>query len=57
MSPEEASEHSLQIAGTYDRPAPRTHLGALTTCPHCRIAFDLVADQRVNGSANEETSV
>jgi hypothetical protein len=49
MTPEEASEHVLQIAGTQDRPAPGTHLGALTACPHCRLAFDLVPDQRVNG--------
>jgi hypothetical protein len=50
MSEEEASEHVLQIAGSHDRPAPGTHLGALATCPKCHIAFDLVPDQRVNGS-------
>lgn len=49
MSPEDASEHVLQIVGTHDRPPPGTHLGSLATCPHCRIAFDLVPDQRVNG--------
>ncbi len=51
MSHEEASEHVLQIAGTHDRPAPSTHLGTLAKCPECRVAFDLVPDQRVNGAA------
>jgi acetylornithine deacetylase/succinyl-diaminopimelate desuccinylase-like protein len=54
MSPEEASEHVLQISGSHDRPVPGTHLGVLAACPHCRIAFDLVPDQRVNGSAKGE---
>jgi len=49
MSPAEASEHVLQIVGTHDRPAPGTHLGALQHCKECRIAFDLVPDERVNG--------
>lgn len=53
MTEEEASEHVLQITGTYDRPAPGTHIGALTTCPECRLTFDLVPDQRVNGSVKE----
>ena len=51
MSPEEASEHVLQIKGTYDRPAPGTHLGTLAACPKCAVAFDLVPDQRVNGAS------
>ena len=54
MSKEEASEHVLQISGTHDRPAPGTHLGALTSRPACRVAFDLVADQRVNGGCKED---
>jgi hypothetical protein len=49
MSPGEASEHVLQLAGSHDRPAPGIHLGALATCPHCRVAFQLVPDERVNG--------
>jgi hypothetical protein len=49
MTPDDASEHMLQIAGTHDRPAAGTHLGALTTCHSCHISFDLVPDQRVNG--------
>lgn len=53
MSKEEASEHALQISGTHNRPAPGTHLGALTSRPACRVAFDLVADQRVNGAPAE----
>ena len=50
MTHEEATEHVLQIAGTHDRPPPGTHLGTLATCPHCHVAFDLVPDQRINGS-------
>lgn len=51
MSKEEAGEHVLQIAGTHDRPAPGTHIGALTDGKVCRLAFDLVPDERVNGAA------
>jgi hypothetical protein len=50
MTEEEAGEHVLQIAGTQDRPAPGTHLGTLAVCPTCRLAFDLVPDQRINGA-------
>ncbi len=53
MTPEEASEHVLQVVGTQDRPSPGTHIGALTSCPNCRLAFDLVPDQRVNGAYGE----
>lgn len=51
MSPQEAGEHVLQIAGTKDRPDPGTHLGTLVHCPACRIAFDLVPHERVNGAS------
>lgn len=50
MSEDEAGEHVLQLAGTHDRPAPGTHIGALTDGKVCRVAFDLVADERVNGA-------
>jgi hypothetical protein len=50
MTPEEAGEHVLQIAGTHDRPAPGTHVGALTDGRVCGVAFDLVPDERVNGA-------
>ena len=50
MTGEEAGEHVLQIAGTKDRPDPGTHLGTIASCPACKIAFDLVPDERVNGS-------
>lgn len=56
MSPEEASEHVLQIKGSHDRPAPGTHLGTLASCPKCSVAFDLVPDQRVNGESSEDFS-
>ncbi len=51
MSDEEAGEHVLQIAGTHDRPAPGTHIGALTDGKVCGLAFDLVPDERVNGAS------
>ncbi|MEW5424008.1 hypothetical protein [Amorphus sp. 3PC139-8] len=51
MSEEEAGEHVLQIAGTHDRPAPGTHIGALTDGKVCGVAFDLVPDERINGAA------
>lgn len=50
MSPEEAGEHVLQISGTHDRPKPGTHLGALAACKECRLAFDLLPDERINGA-------
>lgn len=49
MTPEEAGEHALQLAGSQERPAPGAHLGALTARPGCRVAFDLVPNERVNG--------
>jgi hypothetical protein len=49
MTPEEAGEHVLQLVGTQDRPAPGTHLGSLTAHPGCRVSFDLVPNERVNG--------
>jgi hypothetical protein len=51
MSDEDAGEHVLQIAGTHDRPAPGTHIGTLTDGKVCALAFDLVADERVNGAS------
>lgn len=50
MTEAEASEHVLQVSGTHDRPAPGTHIGSLVTGPKCRVAFDLVPDQRINGA-------
>jgi len=49
MSAQEAGEHVLQLFGSHERPAPGTHLGALVDCKKCQLAFDLVADERVNG--------
>ena len=49
MTPQEAGEHVLQISGTKDRPDPGTHLGAQAACPDCRLACDLVPNERVNG--------
>jgi len=50
MSPEEAGEHVLQVAGKHDRPAPGTHIGTLTDGRVCGVAFDLVPDHRINGA-------
>lgn len=49
MTAEEAGEHVLQIAGTQDRPAPGAHIGTLTGATPCKVEFDLVPDERVNG--------
>jgi hypothetical protein len=54
MSPQEAGEHVLQIAGTKDRPDAGTHLGAIAAYPECRFAFDLVPNERVNGSPEQD---
>ena len=54
MSPEDASEHVLQIAGSQDQPTPGTHLGSLVSHGKCRLAFDLVPDGRVNGHSEPE---
>jgi len=50
MSECDAGEHVLQITGTDERPAPGIHVGSLVACPKCRIEFDLVPDQRINGA-------
>ena len=55
MTEEEAGEHVLQIAGTQDRPPPGTHIGTLTSCPACRVHFDLVPDERINGAPGAPT--
>jgi hypothetical protein len=49
MTQDDASEHVLQLAGTTTRPAPNTHIGALIDGKVCAVAFDLVADERING--------
>lgn len=53
MTPSEAAEHVLQLSGTQDRPAPGAHLGALASSPTCIVTFDLVPNERVNGSCRE----
>lgn len=54
MSKDDATEHVLQITGTHERPKPGAHIGTLVKCPHCKVAFDLVPDERVNGRPDEE---
>lgn len=51
MTKDDATEHLLQLAGTTNRPSPSTHIGTLTDGKTCAVAFDLVADERVNGGA------
>lgn len=53
MTKDDASEHVLQLAGTTTRPSPSVHVGILTNGKTCGIAFDLVAEERVNGAAAE----
>ncbi|HYD17686.1 MAG TPA: hypothetical protein VEF76_04320 [Patescibacteria group bacterium] len=48
MSPADAAEHVLQLAGTTVRPEPDTHLGSLTG-NSCSVRFDLVPLKRVEG--------
>ena len=54
MTQQEATHHHLQIAGTKDRPDPGAHLGTLASYPECKVAFDLVPDESVNGSGAEQ---
>ena len=49
MKPGDAAEHVLQFENSAERPEPETHVGALVTCPDCRISFDLVPHKRVEG--------
>jgi hypothetical protein len=55
MSSEEAGEHVLQITKSQDRPMPGTHIGALVKHHHCRIAFDLVPNEIINGALEEHS--
>ena len=49
MKPADAAEHVLLFSGSAERPEPETHVGALVSCPDCRISFDLVPHKRVEG--------
>lgn len=51
MSRDDAGEHVLQLSGSTERLPPNTHVGALASCPACRVQFDLVPNERVNGAA------
>lgn len=51
MSEAEAGEHVLQLSGKHDRPAPGTHIGALSAGEARGLSFDLVPDERVNGAS------
>ena len=50
MSVAEAGEHVLQVEGTHERPTPGTHVGTLSDGKVRVLVFDLVPDERVNGS-------
>ena len=47
MTPHDAAEHVLQLAGTNDRPDVDTHIGSLAR--RCAVVFDLVPLVRVEG--------
>jgi hypothetical protein len=49
LSKVDATEHVLQLCGSTTRPDEDTHLGALVQYPECRLCFDLVPKQRVEG--------
>ncbi len=46
----DAAEMSLQVAGTTDRPDESSHVGSLVHYPGCRVIFDLLPSERVNGA-------
>ena len=49
ITPADAAELMLQIAGTDTRPDPDVHIGSLVKAPQHSICFDLVPAPRVNG--------
>ena len=49
MQPADIAEHVLQIVGTNEQPDIDVHIGTLTKCPKCAVAFDLVPAHRING--------
>jgi hypothetical protein len=49
LSPRDAAEHVLQIAGTDKRPDRDVHIGTLTGGGVCAVEFDLVPHKRVEG--------
>jgi hypothetical protein len=49
ISPSDAAELMLQVAGTDQRPDADTHIGALVKYPQKSLCFDLVPSTRVNG--------
>ena len=54
MSDEEAGEHVLQISGSHDRPSPGSHIGSLIDDTTDVLSFDLIPDERINGSTKSE---
>jgi hypothetical protein len=49
ITPSDAAELMLQLAGTDNRPDPDVHLGSLVKAPQHTVSFDLVPAPRVNG--------
>jgi hypothetical protein len=49
ITPSDAAELMLQIAGTDTRPDGDVHLGSLVKAPQHQVCFDLVPAPRVNG--------
>lgn len=47
LTPDDATEHVLQLKGTLDRPSVSTHIGSLAR--ECEVAFDLVPNERIQG--------
>ena len=45
----DATEHVLQICGSFDRPTEDTHIGSLVTGSNCMLCFDLIPKQRIEG--------
>ncbi len=49
MTPSDAAELMLQVAGTDLRPDPDVHIGTLAKGHECKVTLDLVPSPRING--------
>ncbi|MGV7977093.1 MAG: hypothetical protein AB2L16_09500 [Anaerolineaceae bacterium] len=49
LSEVDASEYALQVCGSTDRPSDDIQIGSLVQLGQCRVCFDLVSKERVEG--------
>ncbi|MHB8388661.1 MAG: ubiquitin family protein [Acidobacteriaceae bacterium] len=50
ITKEDAAELILQIVGTQEQPDVDVHIGTLSMCPACAVAFNLVPNLRIQGA-------